>query len=69
MKILTLPEPPGSYQRDYFLRLVNVIRNALANTIDTQQSVGEFYLRSPSGKVYRVTVSDAGALTTTYVQG
>jgi hypothetical protein len=64
-----LPEPPNFYSRDYMLRLMAALQRYLSASLDTQQSVAEFYLRSSGGKVYKVTVNDAGTLTTTLVQG
>lgn len=47
--------------------LVDSVRGAIDHKMDSQSAVSSFYLQSESGKVFRVTVSDSGVLTTTQI--
>jgi hypothetical protein len=65
-----LPAPtPARYDPEYQRRLLEALRQQFDLVLSTETANTSLLLRSPGGKVYEITVSDAGALTATYVQG
>lgn len=60
-------EPPEGYDRRWMRDLVDRIAESLLRVVTTSEAVPFVLLLSPAGKVFRVTVSDAGALTATEV--
>lgn len=64
-----LPTPTPRYEQTYMARLVEHVRASLARCLSKDTANDGLLLQSSGGKVYRVTVSDAGALTVTYVSG
>lgn len=64
------PPPPGnSPLTQYLVSLAEATRRALLPLVSKDEAVGRILLQSPSGKVYSVTVDDAGNLTTTLNDG
>jgi hypothetical protein len=53
--------------RQYFQHLNSWIFQSLKNKIDINEATHGVILVSPAGKVWRITVTDAGAVTTTAV--
>jgi hypothetical protein len=67
---LNLPAPGmDGVNRPYLLRLIEAISSQLRSKLSSESANDAILLRSPSGKVYSVTVDDSGVVTTTYVQG
>lgn len=64
-----LPFPPDRYDRAFMDRFVEAVRRAFQFTILDNEATTSMLLQSPGGKIYKVTVSDTGVLTTTYVSG
>jgi hypothetical protein len=62
-----VPAPPDRYELDYFNRTFSSIETAINARIPKIEATDSVLLLSPSGSVYKVTVSDAGVLTTTAV--
>lgn len=68
-------EPTDTLKREwgesilaYLRRLTSAVSKDLERRVNKQQPVSEFYLQSPAGKIFVVTVSDAGALVVTLVK-
>lgn len=64
-----LPFPPDRYDRTFMDRFAEAIKKGFQFTILENEATTSVLLQSPAGKIYKVTVSDAGVLTTTYVSG
>lgn len=65
-----IPNPPATVPpARYMQRLVDSLRMAVRFSLSAETANNSVLLRSPAGKVYEVTVDDAGALVVTYVQG
>lgn len=63
------PLPPNGYERQFMDRLIEAVRKSFSFCVSEQSATNSVLLRSPGGKTYQVTVSDAGALVVTYVSG
>ena len=68
MKI-DLPGPPPGPLSGYLTSLVSRLRDYLSQMVDENTAINGIMLRAPNGKIYRLTVSNTGVLTATYVQG
>lgn len=55
--------------RDYLRRLIVGIEETFRTVMVPTEAVEAIYLASPDRKIYKVTVDNAGTLTTTLVQG
>lgn len=66
---LGLPAAPDKYDRSFMARVIDVLIQRLNNSLSKETANDSLLLLSPSGKVYQVTVSDTGVLTSTYLQG
>lgn len=71
---MTSPLPPNipsavgqQVLHDYLARLNAWISTGLQSKVPVNTAVGGILLQSPGGKVYKLTVTDAGALTATAV--
>lgn len=64
-----IPQPPDRYEGSYMRRMLEALRQELGFCLRTETANKSVLLMSPGGQVYEVTVSDAGALVVTYVQG
>jgi len=62
-----LPPAPDTYDPDYFTRSFSVLDRLIGLSISTTEASSSVLLLSPGNLVYKVTVSDAGVLTTTQV--
>lgn len=62
---------PGVFGPDRFSteRLVEALQHQMIPVMDTREAVAEFHMRAPNGSVWRVTINDAGVLTSTLAQG
>jgi hypothetical protein len=63
------PTPPHQYSASFMSRVIDAVQQSVRFTVNTNTAIDSMMLRSPGGKVYRVSVDDAGALTTTYIAG
>ena len=64
-----IPPAPDRFDRSYFDRVAESIRRAFIPVVNENEAASRVLLLSPGGKVYALSVSDAGALTTTYISG
>lgn len=64
---LGLPPPPNEYDASYFNRSFAALDNFVSIAVTRSEAVESILLLSPGGLVYKVTVTDDGALTTTQV--
>ena len=63
----SIPTPPETYNASNMAAAFESIKQAMGEAISPTQSVGGIMLQSPDGSVYRITVSNAGVLTSTAV--
>jgi hypothetical protein len=63
-----LPLAPDRYDRSWAQRLVDIIGQNSTVTVKTTEASPFLLLLSPGGKVFRIAVSDAGAISATEVQ-
>lgn len=68
-----IDDPDGPFRppaQVAWLRLfLEAVRLAFSKTVSTETAVSQFYLRSPNGLAWRVTVSDDGQLVVTNARG
>lgn len=62
-----LPPAPPSYDVSYINRAFSALDNILGFSVSRIEAVEGVLLQSPDGSVYKVTVDNAGNLTTTAV--
>ena len=62
-----IPTPPEKYNASNMASAFESIKQAMGEAISPTQSVGGIMLQSANGSVYRITVSNAGVLTSTAV--
>ena len=62
-----IPTPPENYNASNMASAFESIKQAMGEAISPTQSVGGIMLQSADGSVYRITVSNAGVLTSTAV--
>ncbi len=66
-----LPNPPREYTPEYMYDLASLVIDEESVTLKTDRDnvmeQGSIILRSPNGSFYKITVSDAGALSATSV--
>lgn len=67
--IVSFPSPPPNYSPSAIVQILDTIRRALINVVSSEEAAQRIMLRSPGGKVYQVTVSDTGVLTTALNDG
>lgn len=67
MALLNFPAVSGGYTPPVLAHCFNLIRVAFLGVVTRDEAVDGILLRSPGGKVFRLSVSDAGALTATPV--
>ncbi|CAB4146549.1 hypothetical protein UFOVP500_28 [uncultured Caudovirales phage] len=65
--IVNLPTPPSGYDREYFRFSFSLLERQLQRTVSTTEAVQGILLQAPDGSVWKVQVTNAGALTTTSV--
>lgn len=68
--MITLPIPPNTLDktsRDYLIRLIQALTQALDRRTERDVPEGSVLLVSPNGSVYTVAVADDGTLTTELV--
>ena len=63
----SIPTPPETYNASNMASAVESIKQAMGEAISPTQAVGGIMLQSADGSVYRITVSNAGVLTSTAV--
>lgn len=59
-----LPPAPPAYDPGYFTRALSEISRAVGETVNRFEAAPSLLLQSPAGKVYKLTVDDAGVVTT-----
>jgi len=64
---LFIPNAPQNYDPGAFATIFDTIKRSLIFGVSTQEAVESVLLQSPNGTVYKVTVDNAGTLTTTVV--
>jgi hypothetical protein len=64
---LFIPNAPQNYDPGAFATIFDTIKRSLIFGVSTQEAVESVLLQSPDGTVYKVTVDNAGTLTTTVV--
>ena len=62
---ITLPSAPERYSAPFFNNLFMTLRRTFNEAVSKDVETPRVILRSPSGKLFDVTVSDAGALVIT----
>ena len=62
-----IPNAPQNYDPGAFATIFDTIKRSLIFGVSTQEAVESVLLQSPNGTVYKVTVDNAGTLTTTVV--
>ena len=62
-----IPTPPETYNASNMASAFESIKQAMGEAISPTQAVGGIMLQSADGSVYRITVSNAGVLTSTAV--
>ena len=62
-----LPPPPQTYDSSYFLRAFSSLDGLLSFSVSRIEAVDGVLLQSPDGSVSKVSVDNAGNLTTTAV--
>jgi len=63
----SIPTPPETYNASNMASAFESIKQAMGEAISPTQAVGGIMLQSADGSVYRITVSNAGVLTSTAV--
>lgn len=66
---VNFPVPPLSYAPQAVTQILDTIRRAFVNVVSTQEAVHRILLRSPSGTIYEITVSDSGVVQTAVNSG
>lgn len=66
---INLPPPPSSYNPQTFIQIIDAIKRAMLSTISKDEAAPRIMLQAPNGKVYQVTVSNTGVLTTAINDG
>lgn len=62
-----LPPAPPSYDSVYFTRAFSALDQVVGQAVIKIEAVESVLLQSPDGSVYKLTVDNAGNLTTTAV--
>jgi hypothetical protein len=62
-----LPPAPPSYDQSYFTRAFSSLDTVLGFSVSRIEAVDGVLLQSPNGSVYKLSVNNAGTLTTTAV--
>ena len=62
-----LPPAPPAYDQSYINRAFSSLDTVLGFSVSRIESVDGVLLQSPNGSVYKLSVNNAGALTTTAV--
>jgi len=61
--------PPTEYNQAWFAQFLNQLVQTLNFCVKSNEQAGRVILRSPDGKSWAVTVSNAGVLSTTVMDG
>lgn len=59
----------GEGQVEFVRRLISAIRSAFSSAVLRDRATPDFLLSAPSGKVFKVTVDETGAIKTAPVRG
>lgn len=62
-----LPPAPPAYDAGYFTRALSALNQAIGQSVTKIEAVESVLLQSPDGSVYKLTVDNAGNLTTVAV--
>jgi hypothetical protein len=60
---VNLPPPPSSYSQVSFAQIIEALKRSFLSTVSKDEAAPRILLQAPNGKVYQVTVSNAGVLT------
>jgi hypothetical protein len=60
---VNLPPPPLSYNPGSFAQILDALKRSFLLTVSKDEAAPRVLLQAPNGKVYQVTVSNAGVLT------
>lgn len=68
-----IDDPEGPFrapaQITWVRLLLQALKEAFRTTVSTETAVPQFYLRSPNGQAWRVTVGDDGVLSVVNARG
>lgn len=67
MPVVNLPTPSGAYSPSLLAQLFRAISLAFGRCMPTDEAVESFILRAPNGGRWKVTISNAGVVTTSAV--
>jgi hypothetical protein len=67
MRPLIFPLPPPQYDQGYLTRVLENLRTTLRGAVSKEEAVDGILLQSPDGSVWRLSVDNTGAVTTTQV--
>ena len=67
--IVNLPDPGQAYEPTRMRNLMEILRRALGTAVSSTDASPCVLLQAPDLSVWRVEVTNAGALTATKVQG
>lgn len=67
MIIQPFPQAPTDYNGPFIQRVLETVRTSFSRVVGKDEAVSRVLLLSSGGNVFAVTVTDAGALTTTQV--
>lgn len=68
MKVV-LPPPPASYSPSNFVQVFDAIKRVLLPAVSKDEATPRIMLLAPDGKIWEVTVTNSGVLTTTLNDG
>lgn len=66
---ITFPPPPRQYSSEQQVMMQDALRRALLPVVDTQSAIPFLLMRTPGGKVYRVSIKDDGVWESQLVSG
>ena len=66
--IINFPAPPPGLP-PFFTQFLQVLKDTFLTVVSKDQAVSSILLQAPNGKVYSITVSDSGTVTSTLNAG
>jgi hypothetical protein len=66
--IINFPTPPPGLP-PFFTQFLQVLKDTFLTVVSKDQAVSSILLQAPNGKVYSITVSDSGTVTSTLNTG
>lgn len=68
MKVI-IPPPPPSYSVASFVQVFDAIKRSFLSTVSKDEATPRILLQAPDGKIWQVTVTNSGVLTTAVNDG